>query len=172
MSAEERVAIVDAENRVVGSASRREMREGGLPHRATYILVFNPRGELFVQRRTLTKDVYPGYLDPCTGGVVLAGESYGESALRELEEELGIAGVPLTRHFDHHHTDTQNDVWGRVFSCVWDGPLRLQPEEVADGFWRAPEAVLARAGEEPVTPDGLAVLGRYLKEGTAQSGPR
>ena len=80
MARDEQVVIVDRENRPVGVAPRWEMRAGGLPHRATYILIFNAAGELHVQRRTMTKDVYPGYLDPAAGGVVLAGESYEESA--------------------------------------------------------------------------------------------
>ncbi|HSH68761.1 MAG TPA: NUDIX hydrolase YfcD [Deferrisomatales bacterium] len=164
MTREEIVAIVDDHNRVVGSAPRSEMRAKGLPHRATYILVFNSRGEVFVQRRTLTKDVYPGYLDPCTGGVVLAGESYEQSAARELSEELDIAGVPLVAHFDLCYRDGDNHVWGRVFSCTWNGPVTLQPEEVADGFWLAPAAVLVQASKELFTPDSLEVLARFLRE--------
>ncbi|NIR17298.1 MAG: NUDIX domain-containing protein, partial [Desulfobacterales bacterium] len=71
-----------------------------LPHRATYILVFNSGGELYVQKRTQTKDVFPGYYDVAAGGVVLAGESYEEGAVRELLEELGIRGTPLEELFD------------------------------------------------------------------------
>src|SRR5262245_39455024 len=97
-SADEIVTIVDDHNEVVGSATRREVRAGRLPHRSTYILVFNSSGDLFVQKRTLTKDIYPGYYDPVAGGVVLAGESYEAGAVRELEEELGIRPV-LERHF-------------------------------------------------------------------------
>ncbi|MEE9527401.1 MAG: NUDIX hydrolase, partial [Syntrophobacteria bacterium] len=59
-SADEVVIIVDKENNEVGAVPRREMRAGRLPHRATYILVFNSRGELYVQKRTQTKDVFPG----------------------------------------------------------------------------------------------------------------
>lgn len=161
---EEIVTLVDDANRVAGSTERSEMRTRGLPHRATYILVFNGRGEVFVQQRTLTKDLYPGYLDPCTGGVVLAGENYEESAARELAEELGISGTLLTAHFDVEYRGEGNHVWGRVFSCTWDGPVTLQPEEVADGFWLAPEEVLAQAADEPFTPDSLEVLRRFLLE--------
>ena len=90
---DEHVTIVDDENRVVGSVLRREMRSRRLPHRATYILVFNSGGELFVQKRTMTKDVFPGYYDVAAGGVVLAGEGYMEGAVRELAEEMGIGGI-------------------------------------------------------------------------------
>ena len=77
---DELVLIVDKDNNETGSAPRHEMRAGGLPHRACYILVFNSRGELFVQKRTMCKDIYPGYYDVAAGGVVLAGESCHLSA--------------------------------------------------------------------------------------------
>lgn len=96
----EKVTIVDRHNRIVGSASRYEMRKKGLIHRAAYSLVFNSQKELFVHKRTPTKDIYPGYYDIAAGGVVLAHESYEESARRELAEELGIKKKKLESHFD------------------------------------------------------------------------
>ncbi len=160
----EKVIVVDADNREITTMPRHRMRAGGLAHRATYILVFNAAGELFVQKRTQSKDVYPGYYDVATGGVVLAGESYEESAARELAEELGAHGVELNRHFDFFHRDAANQVWGRVYSCRYDGPITLQEEEVADGFFLPVNEVLALATREPFTPDGLLVLQRYLDE--------
>ncbi|MBW2484328.1 MAG: NUDIX hydrolase, partial [Deltaproteobacteria bacterium] len=70
---DEIVLIVNMKNKVTGSAPRHEMRAKGLPHRAAYILVFNSTGELFVQKRTMSKDIYPGHYDIAAGGVVLAG---------------------------------------------------------------------------------------------------
>jgi 8-oxo-dGTP pyrophosphatase MutT (NUDIX family) len=160
--ADEIVAIVDEHNTVIGSAARHEMRAGKLPHRSTYILVFNSRGELFVQKRTMTKDIYPGYYDPCTGGVVLYGESYELSAIRELEEEVGIRHVPLTEHFDFYYEDDLGRVWGRVFSCVYDGDMILQVEEVESGEFLSIATILQRAQTDAYTPDGLRALHRYL----------
>lgn len=162
-SGSEIVAIVDEANRVTGQASRAEMRAGKLIHRACYILVFNRRGELFVQKRTLSKDIYPGFYDVAAGGVVLAGESYEESAGRELLEELGIS-AELTVGFDHFHDSTDNRVWGRVFTCRHDGPMRLQPEEVAEGFFLALPEVLAFSRREPFTPDGIEILNLCLQQ--------
>lgn len=141
---------------------RHEMRARGLPHRAAYILVFNSEGELFVQKRTGTKDIYPGYYDIAAGGVVLAGESYDQSAERELAEELGIRDIPLTPHFEFKHEDDANIVWGRVYSCIYDGALTLQEEEVESGFLADPKEVLVMSAKEPFTPDGLYVLKRFL----------
>jgi 8-oxo-dGTP pyrophosphatase MutT (NUDIX family) len=162
--ADEIVVIVDEHNQVVGAAPRREMRAKRLAHRSTYILVFNPRGELYVQKRTLTKDVFPGYFDVAAGGVVLAGETYEQGAERELEEEMGIRSIPLNRLFDFYFEDEHTRLWGRAFSCVYDGAVVLQEEEVESGAFVPVSDVLQRADSEPFTPDGMYVLRRYLHE--------
>ncbi|MGD2272028.1 MAG: NUDIX hydrolase YfcD [Desulfobacterales bacterium] len=163
---EEIVAIVDENNHLIGSAPRSEMRAKGLPHRAAYILVFNSNGRLYVQKRTPSKDIYPGYYDVAAGGVVAAGEAYEESARRELEEEMGIRDVSLTHLFDFFHRDAGNRVWGRAYSCVYDGDIILQQEEVESGSFRDLEAVLESSRYESYTPDGLYVLYRYLDQKT------
>ncbi|MFN7922941.1 MAG: NUDIX hydrolase YfcD [Bryobacteraceae bacterium] len=160
---EEIVLVVDRDNNPVGSATRGEMRRQGLPHRSTYIAVFNSEGMIWVQRRTLTKDVYPGYLDPVSGGVVLAGETYEQSAERELFEEMGISGVPLEPQFDFWFEDGSSRVWGRAFRCTWDGPVRPQPEEVAEAILMTPGEVLAAADQ--CTPDGMLVIRKLLGAG-------
>lgn len=168
---EERVAVVDEENRVIGSAGRGEMRRGRLIHRASYVLVFNPRGELFLQRRTRSKDVYPGRYDTAAGGVVREGETYEESARRELAEELGVGGAALTPLFEFFHEDAENRVWGRVFLCIHDGPVTLQPEEVEWGAFVPLDRVLSLAEREPFTPDSLFALRRHLGGATGEPPP-
>jgi isopentenyldiphosphate isomerase len=163
-AAHEIVAIVDAQNNVVGAAPRWEMRANRLIHRSTYILVFNPEGALYVQKRTMSKDIFPGYYDPATGGVVLAGESYEESARRELAEELGICTVPLTRLFAFFFEDERTQVWGGAFCCVYDGPLTLQAEEVESVSLMTSDEIFHRAKTEQFTPDGLYVVQRYHEE--------
>jgi len=162
-AADELVIIVDKENSEVGVAPRREMRSGRLRHRATYVLVFNTRGQLFVQKRTRTKDVFPGYYDAAAGGVVLARESYEEGAVRELEEELGIRQTPLTSLFDFYYEDEYIRLWGREFFCEYDGELVLQEEEVESGKFMNVDEVFLLAETEPFTPDCLYVLQRYLE---------
>lgn len=163
--ANEIVVIVDRQNRETGTMPRAEMRRLNLIHRASYILVFNCWEELFLQKRTTSKDIYPGRFDIAAGGVVLAGETYEQSAERELREELGIAGVPLVRHFDHFYHDADNQVWGRIFSCRHEGPFILQEEEVESGRFLPLASVLAmmRAPEQ-FTPDGIEILTRLRRQ--------
>ena len=160
--ADEIVALVDEHNRVVGSARRAEVRARRLIHRATYIFVFARDGRLLLQRRTGGKDMYPGYWDAAAGGVLTAGEDYDESARREAAEELGIDAVSLTGHFDFYYEDVANRVWGRVYSCVFEGPFRLQPEEVAEAvFVDVADVVAGRY--QPLTPDTLDALRRLCE---------
>ncbi len=160
---DEIVVIVDGDNNIIGTEPRSKMRKEGLRHRATFILVFSSDGELFVQKRTRTKDVYPGYYDVVTGGVVLKGENYEESAYRELQEELGVKETVLSFLFDFYFVDPKNRVWGRVYKCVADGPFVLQEEEVESGAFYSIEKIKRMSKHEPFTPDGLYVLQRFLK---------
>lgn len=163
-SENEIVVIVDENNQVIGAEPRREMRALGLVHRAVYILVFNSVGELFCHKRTLEKDIYPGYFDVAAGGVVLAGESYNTAAERELEEELGIRDVSLTPLFDFFYKDALSRVWGRAFRCIHNGTLQLQKEEIESGRFCRVADILKSAETDTYTPDGLVVLNRYLKQ--------
>jgi isopentenyldiphosphate isomerase len=163
-AAEEKIVIVDEHNNEIGSTTRREMRARNLPHRATFILVFNGVGQLFVQQRTTLKDIYPGYYDAVCGGVVQEDETYEVSAARELDEELGIRNTELTALFDFKYKGKNNFVWGRAFSCTYDGAITLQKEEVAWGSFLSLEEVLQLTASKSFTPDGLYVLNRYLAE--------
>ncbi len=160
----EKVIITDETNRQIGTILRDEMRRQRLIHRASYIVVFNSTGEIFVLKRTLTKDIYPGYFEIAAGGVVVADESYDESATRELSEELGITKVKLTTCFDHYYEDDENRVWGRIYTCVYNGPMILQEEEVAYGRFMAVDNILKLAQKEPFTPDCLEILKRLQEE--------
>jgi 8-oxo-dGTP pyrophosphatase MutT (NUDIX family) len=160
---DELVLIVDELNQPVGSRPRSVMRSMKLLHRAVYILVFNSRGEIFRQKRTLTKDIYPGFYDIAAGGVVMAGESDDDAAKRELEEELGISGVPLTFLFSFFFEDPGNRVFGKVYRTLFDGRITLQKEEIESGAFLPLKEVLNSMGRAPYTPDGIDVLKRYLE---------
>ncbi|MBN6716613.1 NUDIX hydrolase [Pseudomonas capsici] len=160
----EQIAWVDEQDRLLGSLPRAELRERGLIGRGTYILLFNSAGELCVHQRTLSKAIYPGYWDVAAGGMVQAGESYAESAARELEEELGVSGVALQAHEQFLFDQPGNRIWCAVFSAVWDGALRLQPEEVLQARFIPVAQVLLQAAEKPYCPDSLAALKRYLEQ--------
>jgi isopentenyldiphosphate isomerase len=158
----ERIAWVDERDRPLGALPRAELRERGLIGRGTFILLFNSVGELCVHQRTLSKAIYPGYWDAAAGGMVGEAESYAVCAERELAEELGVAGVPLREHGRFFFDDPGNRLWGAVFSAVWDGPLRLQPEEVAQARFVPLAELWADTRRVPYCPDSLKALRLYL----------
>ncbi|CAD5107675.1 NUDIX hydrolase [Zestomonas carbonaria] len=158
----ERVAWVDEQDRPLGGVSRAELRARRLIGRGTYILLFNSAGELCVHRRTLSKALYPGYWDVAAGGMVLEGESYTESAERELAEELGIAGVELVEHAHFLYDAPESRLWCTAYSAVSDAPLVLQPEEVLEARFISLDEALADTRRKPYCPDSLAALERYL----------
>eukprot|EP00301_Raphidiophrys_heterophryoidea_P022151 c6378_g1_i1.p1 GENE.c6378_g1_i1~~c6378_g1_i1.p1 ORF type:complete len:208 (-),score=46.35 c6378_g1_i1:950-1573(-) len=164
VAVEEEVDIVDENNAVVRHCSRKEMRKHNLLHRSTYIIVFNSEGKIYVQRRAFVKDYCPGYLDPAPGGVLQAGESYEENALRELGEEMGIHDLPLRNLGTFFHSGIVH-VWGCLFvGGPYDGPLKLQSEEVHSCEVMRAEDVLRAdiTHKDKVVPDGIQALKLYL----------
>lgn len=160
LASTEWVDIVNENNEVIAQSSREQMRAECLRHRATYIVVHDGMGKILVQRRTETKDFQPGMLDATAGGVVQADEKMLESARREAEEELGIAGVPFADHGQFYYEDKHCRVWGGLFSCVSHGPFALQEEEVSEVCWLTPEEITARCDE--FTPDSLKALALWM----------
>ena len=152
LAGEEIVTVVDDENRPVAALPRRRVRRENLPHRATFIFVFDRKGRVLVQRRTAIKDLYPGRYDLAAGGVVAAGESYEACAEREAAEELGIRDTVLEPKLDFYYEDERARCFGRVFTCVHEGPFTLQPEEVVSAAFHDVDEIAA-GRIAPLTPD-------------------
>lgn len=157
---DELVDVIDEAGRVVATVTRREMRVRRLPHRCTYVLVFNQDGDLFVHLRTATKDVYPSHWDVTIGGVLAAGETFDEGVLRETREELGVDGA-LEPIFPFNYADELTRVAGMVYRLDHEGPFRLQPEEIVRGEFVPLDRIAEMASRQPFCPDGLAILKTY-----------
>ena len=158
--AQELVDIVDEDDRVVATVTRREMRARHLLHRCTYVLVRNAADEILVHRRTDTKDIHPGAYDVFAGGVCAAGESYDDCARREVAEELGVVGAELRFLFRHRYRGPHGQAWGTVYEARWDGPVRHQEAEVAWSAWVAPSHLQQMLDELPFCPDSREILAR------------
>ncbi len=154
--------LVDEEDRVIGTAPRRDIRSRNLPHRGVAIIVRNPAGEIYVHRRTPTKDVFPGMYDMVVGGMVAAGESYEEAAHRELAEELGIDGVEATFLLKHRHRGDKNNAWISLYEVMWPGPIRNQEEEISWGAYMTEEEIVSKLREWQFAPDHLEVFDHFL----------
>ena len=83
--------VVDALDRVISQATRREVHAQGLLHRAVHILILNSSGEVFLQKRSMAKDTHPDCWASSASGHLDAGEDYLSAAIRECKEELGVS---------------------------------------------------------------------------------
>ncbi|CDW82227.1 nudix hydrolase [Stylonychia lemnae] len=167
LSAEEIVLIVDENNVPIGRATRREVREKNLWHRASYIFVYNSKGQFYVQKRSIRKDYCPGYFDLANGGVMGADETDIENAQRELEEEIGLKDVELKLLFNCKYRDAGNGVWGNVFGVQYDIDLKdmkLQEEEVEYIVLLTREEILSKIQEgEKFTPDSIMAFKQFIE---------
>jgi isopentenyldiphosphate isomerase len=159
---DEEVALVDEHGRVVGTAPRSVVRRDNLLHSSTAVLVRDPAGRLYAHRRSDTKDWAPGQWDVAAGGVITAGEEPDDAARRELAEELGITGVPLRPLGRHLYEDDSTRVVEYAYETVWDGPIRHQPEEIAEGRWMTLPELADLLGDPNVgfVPDSRQLLER------------
>jgi len=161
---DEVIILVDKHNNIIGDVPRRLMDFGKDYHRVTYILVFNTSGDLIIQKRTDNKAFCPGYYGVTTGGVVEKGESYIDSAHRELQEELGV-DAPLESQGVFLTEGEGFRIWGKIYTCHYDrsvqGELTLQPKEVASVHEMSINSILENPEGLPFTPDSLDALRHY-----------
>jgi isopentenyldiphosphate isomerase len=142
--------VVNERDEVIDARPRSYVHANGLLHRAVHVLVFNSRGEIFLQKRSMKKDRQPGVWDSSCSGHVDSGEIYDATAVRELGEELGLKiNAPPKRLFKVDacaETDAEF-VW--VYQCESEGPFALHPDEIETGKWFAPAAVARWVTERP-----------------------
>jgi isopentenyldiphosphate isomerase len=70
--------------------SRDIVHSRGLWHRTVHVWIYNRSGEILFQKRSHSKDSHPGLWDVSAAGHIGIGESPEETALREIQEELGL----------------------------------------------------------------------------------
>ncbi|MGV3773173.1 MAG: NUDIX hydrolase [Verrucomicrobiales bacterium] len=139
---EELFDVVDDRDEVIDCKPRRVVHQLGLKHRAVHVLIFNSKGELFLQKRSMLKDCFPGRWDSSSSGHLNVGEAYDDCAMREVHEELGFPlAEPPQRilHITPCGETGQEFVW--VYKGFAEGPFVLEEEEIETGGWFSTRAV-------------------------------
>ena len=154
--------VVDLSGRVVGRATRGECHSGSmLLHPVVHLHVFNSRGELYLQRRPLWKDIQPGRWDTAVGGHVDYGESVGEALRREVREELGIVDFrPEAVAVYEFRSDRERELV-HVYRTVYDGEVRPSDELDGGRFW-TPREIRENLGKGVFTPNFEGEVFRIL----------
>ena len=147
---EEIFDVVNERDEVIGRAPRSEVHARGLLHRAVHVLVYNARGEVFLQKRSMYKDRQPGVWDSSASGHLDSGEDYDACAVREVREEIGLSlAHPPERLFKLDACEETDAEFVWIYRCESEGPFTLHPEEIDAGGWFAPAEVTRWMAERP-----------------------
>ncbi len=135
--------VVDENDEVLRQETRELVHREGLIHRAVHIFVFNKRKELFLQKRSRLKDVHPGVWDSSAAGHLNAGERYESTAVRELEEEMGIRDAEVQEVAQIAPSEQTGWEHVRLYLARHDGAVRFPCSEVESGEWFAMDEIRA-----------------------------
>jgi isopentenyldiphosphate isomerase len=147
---EEIFDVVNERDEVIDRKPRSFVHAHGLLHRAVHVLVYNARGEIFLQKRSMKKDRQPGVWDSSSSGHVDSGEDYDTCAVRELREEIGLTVTETPERLfkiDACEETDQEFVW--IYRCQSEGPFALHPDEIDEGGWYSPDEVTSWMRERP-----------------------
>ncbi len=146
---EEIFDIVDSNDKVIGKATRQECHSNKkLMHRGVDIFIFNSKGQLLLQKRSMKKDLYPGVWASSASGHLDSGETYEEAAERELKEELGIKTkfAPLAKYKCILEKESEIDM---LFIGRHDGPFSISREEIDEARFFGMSYIKEKMAAEP-----------------------
>ena len=133
------------------TVERTAAHQYGIRHRTSHVWLLRKchgKVQVLLQQRSLNKDSHPGCYDISSAGHIPAGESFVESALRELREELGVVASEGElidcgqRRFEYRSSFHGLKFWDNQVSNVYvlwrdmePGDFNLQRAEVASVLW-------------------------------------
>lgn len=145
--------VVDEQGNVIGSATRGECHGGSkLLHPVVHLHVFNSKGELYLQKRPMWKDIQPGKWDTAVGGHVDYGESVEQALRREVGEELGIIDFAPEFVMSYVFESAREKELVNTFRTVYDGPVTPTDELDGGRFWTV-EDIRSNIGKGVFTPN-------------------
>jgi len=134
--------IVDEYGNEISLAPRHVCHDGKskLLHPVVHLHLFNNNGDLFLQKRALTKDLLPGFWDTSVGGHMSPGETPDEALKRETMEEIGLKefSFKLVRKYIWESLREKELVYS--FTGTSENQPVINRDEIDDGrFWTIEE---------------------------------
>ncbi len=150
----EMVPVVEDSGLVVGQATRQSVHDGSkLMHPVVHLHIINREGCLYIQKRSMSKDLLPGRWDTAVGGHVDYGETLEEALYREASEELGFRDFNPIFLKSYVWESAREKELVNVFATVGNFTLRPDNDEVTEGrYWRMSE-IESNLGRGLFTPN-------------------
>jgi isopentenyl-diphosphate delta-isomerase len=143
----ELIDVLDAFGEKTGKVlNKPDVHRQELWHGAVHLWLYNRKGEILLQLRASTKEIFPDVWDISVAGHIGAGDTPAQATLREAAEELGIKVLPEDLQYigitygnqfiptaKYHHK-----VFNWTYLVCTDAEvvnLSFQEEEVAGAQW-------------------------------------
>lgn len=161
---EELFDVVDEHDQVIEVRPRSEVHRLQLRHRATHIFLFRSDGRMLIHLRSASKEEFPSVWTSSASGHVSSGETYFNSAVRELQEELGIIAplrfvtkVPACAQTSFEFTE--------LYRADCDAQVIIDPEEIQEVQWQTIDEITDQltTAEESFSPAFQLLFHEYLK---------
>ncbi|MCX7862317.1 MAG: NUDIX domain-containing protein [Bacteroidales bacterium] len=159
--------IVDKEGNILGKVSRQEAhRNKNFLHPVVHVHVLNRHGELFLQKRSISKQIMPGKWDTAIGGHISWGENLEQAVFRESKEELGIK-LKQVKFLGKYvwESDIERELI-YVFKTQWDENININKKEIEEGKFWSKAQIKQNIGKGLFTPNfefEYNLMGKSLK---------
>jgi isopentenyldiphosphate isomerase len=117
-----------------------EAHKKGLFHASAHVWIFDKNKNVLIQQRAINKETFPGLWDISVAGHISAGETPLISAIREVEEEIGISVVKNQLHLIgtfkkkvEHHSNFIDYELHYIYMCEMElhiNSIKIQQDEV------------------------------------------
>ncbi|MDR2915804.1 MAG: NUDIX domain-containing protein [Tannerella sp.] len=146
--------LVNNKGEMIGKATRRECHSGTKwLHPVVHLHVFNEKEELYLQKRSMNKDIQPGKWDTAIGGHIDYGETVEEALRREAREELNITEFIPEKITSYIFESAIEKELVNTFRTTYSGTMIPDCNELSDGrFWTIDEITL-NLGKNIFTPN-------------------
>lgn len=138
---EEWLPLVNEQGEVIGKAPRSVCHNGSqLLHPVVHLHIFNDKQEIFLQKRSMKKDLLPGYWDTAVGGHIGWNEKVEDALKRETYEELGITDFDARFLGNYVWESSREKELVFSFLCTQYNRVNIVNDEVDEGrFWSKKE---------------------------------
>ncbi len=150
----EMVPVVEENGLVIGQATRKSVHDGSkLMHPVVHLHIINREGCLYLQKRSMKKDLLPGRWDTAVGGHVDYGESLEEALFRESSEELGFREFNPIYLKSYVWESAREKELVNVFAAVGNFVLKPDLDEVSEGRYWTMSEIETNLGKGLFTPN-------------------